>query len=86
LSDLRIAFDVKGRLDILESSTAGGGALPRATSHGPQPATATDLGVPGLNSPVGLAIAKSGTDHAENPGGPASPPARPSTTGRPTGS
>ncbi|HEY2701135.1 MAG TPA: ScyD/ScyE family protein [Pseudonocardiaceae bacterium] len=59
-----IAFDAKGRLDILESTTSG--ALLRATLNGAQPTTATNLDVPGLNSPVGLAIAKSGTVYVTN--------------------
>jgi hypothetical protein len=68
-----IAFDAKGRMDILESGTSGGGvgptstgALLRATPNGTQPVTATNLGVPGLNSPVGMAIAESGTVYVTN--------------------
>ncbi|WP_158710343.1 ScyD/ScyE family protein [Streptomyces sp. NRRL F-5126] len=68
-----VAFDSHGRLDILESSTAGGGdgttsagALLRASVHGSTPVKATDLGVPGLNSPVGLAIGKTGTAYITN--------------------
>jgi hypothetical protein len=68
-----IAFDRQGRLDILESSTAGGGvggtaagALLRATLRGSAPVTATDLGVPDLRAPVGLAISKAGTAYITN--------------------
>ncbi|HEX3779566.1 MAG TPA: ScyD/ScyE family protein [Pseudonocardiaceae bacterium] len=68
-----IAFDAKGRLDILESGTTGGGVAPtstgallRATLHGSKPTTATNLEVHGLNSPVGLAIARSGTVYITN--------------------
>jgi hypothetical protein len=34
--------------------------------HGSKPVRATDLGVPGLNSPVGLAIGKDGTAYITN--------------------
>jgi hypothetical protein len=68
-----IAFDPTGRLDILESNTAGGGvqqksdgALLRATLGDSKPVTATDLGVTGLHSPVGLAISKAGTAYITN--------------------
>jgi hypothetical protein len=68
-----IAFDAKGRLDILESDTAGGGVQPtstgallRATPHGSSRAKATDLGVRGLHSPVGLAIGRTGTAYITN--------------------
>jgi hypothetical protein len=68
-----IAFDPRRRLDILESSTSGGGvgststgALLRATPHGSTPTTATDLGVRGLNAPAGLAISRSGTAYVTN--------------------
>ncbi|HEY3683379.1 MAG TPA: ScyD/ScyE family protein [Streptosporangiaceae bacterium] len=68
-----IAFDAKGRLDILESGTAGGGVQPtttgallRATPHGATPAKAADLGVRGLRSPVGLAIGATGTAYITN--------------------
>jgi hypothetical protein len=71
VSDL--AFDPRGRLDILQSSTAGGGdgstsagALLRATLHGSTPTTATNLGVPGLTAPVGLAISQRGTAYITN--------------------
>jgi hypothetical protein len=69
-----IAFDQKGRLDILESSIAGGpdgaasssGALLRATLDGSNPVTAVNLGVQGLIAPVGLAVSKSGTAFITN--------------------
>jgi hypothetical protein len=68
-----VAFDPRGRLDILESSTTGGGdgttsagALLRATVHGDTHVTATDLGVKGLDSPVGLAVSTSGTAYITN--------------------
>ncbi|WP_433893723.1 ScyD/ScyE family protein [Streptomyces sp. CA-111067] len=68
-----IAFDPQGRLDILESSTAGGGdgstssgALLRASVHGSQQVKPVNLGVPDLNSPVGMAIGKDGTTYITN--------------------
>lgn len=38
----------------------------RATLNGSQPTTATNLPVPGLNSPVGMAIDRSGTVYITN--------------------
>jgi hypothetical protein len=71
VSDL--AFDPRGRLDILESDVAGGGvgqpatgALLRATLHGTKATTASDLGVRGLVAPVGLAISTAGTAYITN--------------------
>ena len=67
-----IAFDPHGRLDILESSVAGGeaststGALLRATLHGSTPTTATDLDVRGLHDPIGLAVSRTGTAYITN--------------------
>jgi hypothetical protein len=71
VSDL--AFDPQGRLDILESSISGGGvgststgALLRASVRGSTPTSATDLGVRGLNAPVGLAVSRTGTAYITN--------------------
>jgi hypothetical protein len=68
-----IAFDPRGRLDILESNVAGGGvqatstgALLRATLPAHGETTATDLGVRGLHAPVGLAVSRSGTAYITN--------------------
>ena len=68
-----IGFDPQGRLDILESSVAGGGdtststgALLRATLNGSKPVAAANLGVRGLSSPVGLAISQTGTAYITN--------------------
>ena len=71
VSDL--AFDKAGRLLILESNTGGalappttGGALLTATLNGTTPVTATDLQVPGLVDPTGLAVDSSGNAYISN--------------------
>ena len=73
VSDL--AFTPAGKLLILENNTGGAltppstpGALLSATLDGSSPVTATDLDLPGLVDPVGLAVNPSGdvyiTNHA----------------------
>ena len=71
VSDL--AFTRAGNLLILESSTRGGlgsasasGALLRATLNPTAPVTATDLDVPGLVDPDGLAISSRGNVYVSN--------------------
>ena len=71
VSDL--AFNRAGRLLILEADTGGalappttGGALLTATLHGTTPVTATNLQVPGLVNPTGLAIDSHGDTYISN--------------------
>ena len=71
VSDL--AFTRAGKLLILENNTGGAlappstpGALLSATLNGTTPVTATDLDVPGLVDPVGLAVNSSGDAYITN--------------------
>ena len=71
VSDL--AFTPAGKLLILESNTGGAlappstpGALLSATLDGASPVSATDLDVPGLIDPVGLAVNSSGDAYITN--------------------
>jgi hypothetical protein len=71
VSDL--AFTPAGNLLILESNTGGalappsaGGALMSATLNPSAAVTATDLGVPGLIDPTGLAVDSSGNAYISN--------------------
>ncbi len=71
VSDL--AFSPDGQLLILENNTGGAlaspntpGALLSATLDGTSPVTATDLDVPGLVDPVGLAVSSSGDAYITN--------------------
>ncbi len=71
VSDL--AFTRAGNLLILENNTGGAlappstpGALLSATLDGTTPVTATDLDVPGLVDPTGLAVAPSGDAYITN--------------------
>ena len=68
-----LAFNRAGQLLILESNTGGalappttGGALLTATLNGTTPVTATDLQVPGLVDPTGLAVDSSGNAYISN--------------------
>jgi hypothetical protein len=68
-----LAFSPTGQLLILESNTDGElapvsarGALLSATLHGTTPVTATNLQIPGLVDPVGLAINSSGNAYITN--------------------
>ncbi len=71
VSDL--AFNKAGQLLILESNTGGalappttGGALLTATLNGTTPVTATNLQVPGLVDPTGLAVDSGGNAYISN--------------------
>ena len=68
-----LAFTRAGKLLILENNTGGalaspstGGALLSATLDGTSPVTATNLDVPGLVDPVGLAVDSSGDAYITN--------------------
>jgi glucose/arabinose dehydrogenase len=68
-----LAFSPTGQLLILESNTGGdlapastGGALLSATLNDTTPVTATNLGVPGLVDPAGLAVDSSGNAYITN--------------------
>ena len=74
VSDL--AFTRSGSLLILENNTGGGlappstgGALLTATLNGSTPVTATDLQVPGLVDPTGLAVDSGGDAYISNDSG-----------------
>ena len=68
-----LAFSRAGKLLILENNTGGalappstGGALLSATLNGSTPVTATNLQVPGLVDPIGLAVSSSGDAYITN--------------------